>query len=759
MSADRPDEKGPAAVAPEEFRASPADVERVLAQIDALPTLPAVAVRLLELTSDARSGARDLSRVIESDPSLAARLLALSRRADRGVATASIHELVVLLGFEAVRSLALSVKVFEVFAQEPSRTPHVFDPSAFWKHSLAVGCAARLLAERDMGGDAAAGGGADPEIAFLCGLLHDLGKIALASCFPKAYDRAMERAAECMLDLADVERSMFGLDHTLAGRRLAERWKLPEVIAQAAWLHHHEPAALPRIESFEYLRLVQWADGIVSQLRIGDAGWQEVRGDWPADVRALAVPGPEHDRFRDAIVEAVGARAELVGLERLTSREVYQEALSRTTAELVRTNARLTEANRALAERASGFEALRVLKQTLGDASDYADLVRAAFEALTQLVGTEPFALVVASPVRETVWIAARDDAGGSAVRSWPTARTSLFEHVVLPGQWMPARMLSQVWADRVTEVMVWPPELCRRIGSGGACGVFCLAEAAPHRHETIDVLCDWIEAWLAGIESRLASERLSDELSQINRRLIDTRAEAARVRSMAMVGRMAAGAAHEINNPLAVISGRAQLLASAPCDEKTRQAAETIAEHAARASDLVSELMAFAKPAEPNPTVWSAAEVLGRLRRAWVDRAALTEKEFELHISDDLPLIRADEAQIRMLFDELVRNAIDAMRDASPRRLMMNCWVDVTDEKVMARVEDNGCGMSADVLEQAADPFFSHRAAGRGRGLGLSRATRYAEVNGGTIRLFSAPGQGTKVLVVLPSGGPMPSA
>ena len=48
---------------------------------------------------------------------------------------------------------------------------------------------------------------------------------------------------------------------------------------------------------------------------------------------------------------------------------------------------------------------------------------------------------------------------------------------------------------------------------------------------------------------------------------------------------------------------------------------------------------------------------------------------------------------------------------------------------------------------------------AGRGRGLGLSRATRYAEVNGGTIRLFSAPGQGTKVLVVLPSGGPMPSA
>ncbi len=753
MAADRQDEMTSAATVGE-LRASTAEVERVLAQLDALPTLPAVAVRLLELTGDARADARDLSRVIESDPSLAARLLALGRRAERAVASTSIHELVVMLGFEAVRSLALSVKVFEVFSQDTAGPSRVFDPPSFWKHSLAVGCAARWLAERSGGGQSTGADRANPELAFLCGLLHDIGKIALAGCFPKAYDRAMERAAECLLDLSEVERTMFGLDHTLAGRRLAERWKLPEVIVQSAWLHHHDLAALPRIESPHYLRLVQWADGLVSLLRIGDAGRQSVRSDWPGEIRTLATPGPEQDRFRDELVEAVQARAELVGLDRLTSREVYQEALSRTTAELLRTNAQLAEANRELEARAQGFEALRVLKQTLGDEPGHEALCRAALAALTHLADDEPIALAVTSTLRETVWIAAQDDAGTTVVKSWSAARARLIEHVALAGHWMPAGMLSRVWADRVASTMGRPPETCRAIGAGGGCGVICVAESALHRRETIDVLCDWIETWLIGIESRMASERLSEELSQINRRLIDTRAEAARDRSLAMVGRMAAGAAHEINNPLAVISGRAQLLASAAADEKIRQTAETIADHAARASDIVTELMAFAKPAEPKPTCWSAADVLGAWRREWIDRGVLTEKEFPLHISDEPPQIHAEEAQIRMLLDELVRNAVDAMQGASARRLMVNCWQDVTDEKVMIRVEDNGCGMSADVLEQAADPFFSHRVAGRGRGLGLSRAMRYAQINGGTIRLFSTPGRGTQVLVELPSAG-----
>ncbi len=106
----------------------------------------------------------------------------------------------------------------------------------------------------------------------------------------------------------------------------------------------------------------------------------------------------------------------------------------------------------------------------------------------------------------------------------------------------------------------------------------------------------------------------------------------------------------------------------------------------------------------------------------------------------------------MRKLFDEVFRNAVEATAGKTDRRLNVNCWFEVADERVVVRVEDNGVGMTADVLERAMDPFFSHRPAGRGRGLGLSRAARYAEINGGRIRLASRPDEGTVVLVSLPA-------
>jgi C4-dicarboxylate-specific signal transduction histidine kinase len=91
-------------------------------------------------------------------------------------------------------------------------------------------------------------------------------------------------------------------------------------------------------------------------------------------------------------------------------------------------------------------------------------------------------------------------------------------------------------------------------------------------------------------------------------------------------------------------------------------------------------------------------------------------------------------------------------MQGRDERRLTINCRSDVADERLVVRVEDNGCGMTPDVVERAVDPFFSHRPAGRGRGLGLSRAARYAEINGGKIRLSSRVKEGTAVIVELPA-------
>jgi len=282
------------------------------------------------------------------------------------------------------------------------------------------------------------------------------------------------------------------------------------------------------------------------------------------------------------------------------------------------------------------------------------------------------------------------------------------------------------------------------------------VAAAPPGKEESpaLAVLADWAGSWLNGAESRRVAEALNEELADMNRRLAESQAEAARMRSLAMVGEMAAGAAHELNNPLAVISGRAQLLSRDAADEAQRKSGEVIAEHAHKASEIVTELMEFAKPAAPEASAWPLARLLGEVRRDWTTKASLSANQFNLTISDDVPEVWADASQVRKLFDEVIRNAVEAKRESAELRLNVNCWFDVADEKVVVRVEDNGVGMTPDVLERAMGPFFSHRPAGRGRGLGLSRAARYAEINGGGIRLSSRPDEGTAVLVSLPAAG-----
>jgi signal transduction histidine kinase len=161
---------------------------------------------------------------------------------------------------------------------------------------------------------------------------------------------------------------------------------------------------------------------------------------------------------------------------------------------------------------------------------------------------------------------------------------------------------------------------------------------------------------------------------------------------------------------------------------------------------------MEFAKPTPAQPTVWPLAALVGELRRNWIEQKVLTPEQFVVQLSDDIPRIRADISQIRLLFDEVIRNAVEAMQDRDAKRLTVNCRSDVADDRLVIWIEDNGCGMTPDVVERAMDPFFSHRPAGRGRGLGLSRAARYAQINGGRIRLSSRVTEGTAVIVELPA-------
>ena len=162
-------------------------MELILAQLDRLPTIPAVAARLLSVTESDESSARDVVDILESDAALTALVLRLVRRADLGVngAAMNVRQAVVLLGFNAVRNAVLSVQLLEAFPI-PENKGRTFElRRGIWEHALAVACLCELLGDRVDGGTLAGE-------AFVCGLLHDIGKIALDACMPKSYARVLQ---------------------------------------------------------------------------------------------------------------------------------------------------------------------------------------------------------------------------------------------------------------------------------------------------------------------------------------------------------------------------------------------------------------------------------------------------------------------------------------------------------------------------------------------------------------------------------------
>lgn len=212
-----------------------------------------------------------------------------------------------------------------------------------------------------------------------------------------------------------------------------------------------------------------------------------------------------------------------------------------------------------------------------------------------------------------------------------------------------------------------------------------------------------------------------------------------------------AAGAGHEINNPLATIIGRAQQLLRDETDPQRRNSLSIIAAQAYRVRDMIGDVMTFARPPQPVlqdvdlnqwlPEVISQASKLVQGQRCEI----MFEFDADLHG-------RLDPVQLAIVIHELIRNAAQALQPAGGE-IGLTAGRDEAGEIVIA-VSDHGQGFSDLEREHAFDPFFSGRQAGRGLGFGLCKVWQIAQMHGGSIRIESAVGGPTMVTVRLPQTG-----
>jgi signal transduction histidine kinase len=211
----------------------------------------------------------------------------------------------------------------------------------------------------------------------------------------------------------------------------------------------------------------------------------------------------------------------------------------------------------------------------------------------------------------------------------------------------------------------------------------------------------------------------------------------------MEALAEFAAGAGHEINNPLATIIGRAQQLLKGEHNPQRRQMLQSIGAQAYRVRDMIGDTMLFGRPPVPELQRVNLAEVAAKVVSQSAEQLAQLNCEVAVAVSPTL-VLNADSVQLAVALSELLRNSRLALQ---PNGGVIELSATATaDGFVQIEITDRGAGFSDLERIHAFDPFFSGRQAGRGLGFGLSKCWQILRQHGGRIEIESATGGPTTV-------------
>ena len=252
---------------------------------------------------------------------------------------------------------------------------------------------------------------------------------------------------------------------------------------------------------------------------------------------------------------------------------------------------------------------------------------------------------------------------------------------------------------------------------------------------------------WMVSLMSWFIVEMINNQKME----LMKIRESLLRSEQFATLGQMAAGVAHEINNPIGIISAYSEyLLKNSSPEDSHYEDYETLHKEALRCEKIVSQLLNFANPQAREITKCD----LGKLNEeilAFIfhekDHPSIT---IEKDISTPLPEILCDPVQIKQALLNIYLNAKQAMTDTGEKRIFVSLHPSPNHQNTLTlRIRDTGCGIKKDILDKVFDPFFTQKKGGAG--LGLSITHRIIEGHSGTIQIRNSPPHGAEVEITLP--------
>ncbi len=266
--------------------------------IDSMPSLSITVSKILEVTKNPQTTAKDLNKVISLDPVLVGKVLKLINSAYYGLQNkvTSLVTAIIMLGMNTIKNLALSTAVLGNMKRKSSFKSLNVD--GFWRHSIAVGVLSKLIAEK-IGVPATR-----REEYFIGGLLHDIGKIPLNELFEESYMKVIRTADLKKATLLDMEREIIGITHTEVGKMIAEKWNLTGETLECL-LRHHDPNMASE-QNYKLVASVYAANIYCNENQVGFSGSRHTKSIEEHILTSIGIT----EEYLDGLFETISAELE-----------------------------------------------------------------------------------------------------------------------------------------------------------------------------------------------------------------------------------------------------------------------------------------------------------------------------------------------------------------------------------------------------------------------------------------------------------------
>jgi putative nucleotidyltransferase with HDIG domain len=736
-------------------------VEFTISRLESLPTLACVAAQALHQLFQPQQMPSQLADIIESDPAIAVKALTLiaQQGANLDDENFSIRAAVERLPVPIVREALLSVKVYPPFGQDVHKT--VFRKQ-FLRHCLAVACCARSVTELIYPE-------INPQLAYYAGLLHDIGVLAIDQAMPRSFTGIAEQAESEKTSLCSIEQKHLGLDHTIIGKRLAQKWRMPEQITLAIWLHHSDTTTISQsMPEAKIAQVVRLADSIARHYSIGQSGSYDTSDSPDTIAESFSIDAAQLGQIAQSAAEQVEQKARLLGLGLPNGPARYCEIVQTAATQLAQDATKLSREIRELQTTSSGLEFTTEFLSSIAATDTAISMAEKLAIGWQRFYQTGPVcvylatagdpkilkAVVAESPSqRKSIPLtapselptAAQSTAKGFAVLDARQSADWLFKQLDVEFELSRTKLVPLLCGNKTIGAIVFelrqPAETeqlqenlkSAALTAGAALGIAIATEQQQHFAEQLVKLVTTPKPSELQLQPQVEAEPQPKP---------DISLEA--------LAEMAAGAAHELNNPLSVISGGAQLLTETETDLKKKQILRQIQENATETSQIINELMSFAAPPVPKLRQANIRQILDEAISLTEQKHNLEQLDVQIEINEAVENVFVDSAQMASAIANILCNSLESYPDRHGV-IKITAESDQSGDFVRVRINDSGCGMNRETLQKAVMPFFSAKPAGRKRGMGLSFAARLIQLNNGSMNITSPPGIGTTVTISLP--------